>query len=339
MKKKILPAAFACVSLTLFVACGSTPDAQTEPVQEVPVAEETPVIEAEPEVPAENFDEADAALLAAVEKSRDLAHKAGAAELNPAAFGAAETEYEAARTAIAGGSGNDLSGSLKDLNNRYLALAAAADAKAKKARIDSEGLASYNQRAYDNGSRKLEEVLSPESALLSGADQLKNAKAANESFDAVLADAFRALAKDARKKAVAAKKNADSVKAAVSRKADYEKSVKLVKDGDALFVTGGAEQSVSNYNKAAESFTKLFNEISEKRAEAQKAIEAAKARVAQSELNAAAADAEVPLGDQKVEGIEDEDAQLLEADDFSAQENSVVEISDDIEVTAGGDAK
>ena len=173
--------------------------------------------------------------------------------------------------------------------------------------------------------------MAAQSAVLPGAIQLKNAQTAGAYFDAVLNDAFRALAKDARKKAVASKKNADSVKAAVSRKTDYDKAVKFVTDGDSMFVTGGAEKAVDSYNQAAASFEKLYNDISEKRAQAQAAIDAAKKRVAESEQTAEQADETVPLGDEKVEGIEDEDTQLLESDDFSRQENAVVELNDDIE--------
>ena len=222
---------------------------------------------------------------------------------------------------------------VKDNSEAYLA--ALADAKAKKERIDREGFASYDQKSYDNGAQLLEGLSGADPVVLPGDNQLKQAQEASASFDAVLKAAFKSLAKDARKKAVAAKKDADSVKAAVSRKADYDSAVKLVKDGDSQFVTGGAEQAVTSYEKAAASFTSLYEDIFERRAKAQKAIEEAKKRVAESESNAVAADDEFPLGDKAVEGIVDENTQLLEADDFTSQENAAVVLSDDIAEEAG----
>jgi len=127
-----------------------------------------------------------------------------------------------------------------------------------------------------------------------------------------------------------AKKLADGVKASVSRKTDYDAAVKNFKDGDSNYVTGNPEGALANYTKAKESFNGLYNDIADKRAKAQAAIEAAKARVQESENAAIEADAQAPLGDGEVEGIEDENARLLEEDDFTAAENSTVEVSSDI---------
>lgn len=327
--------AAALLSMNCFItSCGSTPAEEPAPVVEEPVQEEKPVIEAEDG----DFASANSSLLSAVEASRKLAIEAGAEEVNSVAFKACEADYETQKALIAGGTKDDLSKALNDLNTRYLALAEMAAAKEKKNKIDAQGFASYNQKSYDDGVKALEALGSAQTALLPGDVQLKNAKKVSAYFDAVLADAYRSLAKDSRKKAVAAKKNADSVKAAVSRKADYEKAVKFITDGDSQFVTGGAEQAVKSYADAERNFTQLYGEISEKRAKAQAAIEEAKKRVELSEQVAAKADIEKPLGDEKPEGIEDENTQLLEADDFTAQENSAAVIADEIE-SAEGDAK
>ena len=40
-----------------------------------------------------------------------------------------------------------------------------------------------------------------------------------------------------------------------------------------------------------------------------------------------------PLGDEPVEGIESEDAKLLEDDDFSSQASAEIEISETVEET------
>ena len=86
-------------------------------------------------------------------------------------------------------------------------------------------------------------------------------------------------------------------------------------------------------------FTKLFTEISDARAKAQAAIEAAKKRVSESAEVAVEADNKAPLTDGEVEGIEDEDAQLLSEDDFSATENEAAALEGSVEETVEGEVE
>ena len=327
MKKvRILALTALAVSALSFIACGSTPEpeaAPVEPVVEEPV--ETPAVEE----PSEDYSDANKALLAKVEESRKAAVAAGAEDADPNGLAAADAILEAQK-ALADSDAGDMSAVLNDLNDRYLALEAYAKAKAKKDKIDSLDYSGYNKSSYDAGVKILEELARPESNLVPGAARLKQAQSADEAFDAVLNSAFKALAKEERTAAYEAKKLADSVKASVSRKTDYDAAVKNFKDGDSNYVTGNPEGALANYTKAKESFNGLYNDIADKRAKAQAAIEAAKARVQESENVAIEADAQAPLGDGEVEGIEDENARLLEEDDFTAAENSTVEVSSDI---------
>ncbi|MBE6354836.1 hypothetical protein [Treponema sp.] len=327
MKKvRILALTALAVSALSFIACGSTPEpeaAPVEPVVEEPV--ETPAVEE----PSEDYSDANKALLAKVEESRKAAVAAGAEDADPNGLAAADAVLEAQKALADSGAG-DMSAVLNDLNDRYLALEAYAKAKAKKDKIDSLDYSGYNKPSYDAGVKILEDLARPESNLVPGANRLKQAQSAEGAFDAVLNSAFKALAKEERTAAYEAKKLADGVKASVSRKTDYDAAVKNFKDGDSNYVTGNPEGALANYTKAKESFNGLYNDIADKRAKAQAAIEAAKARVQESENAAIEADAQAPLGDGEVEGIEDENARLLEEDDFTAAENSTVEVSSDI---------
>lgn len=333
---KSLVAVLCVGAVFAFVACKSTP--QEEP----PAAEETVEEPAEEpqEEPAEpqSYSDANAALLAKVEESRKSAMDAGAASANAAAFNAAEAEFASVKAAVSSGSSDDLSAALKDLDGRYKALAAIANAKKKKDRIDSLGYASYDQASYNEGSKTLEELTSPDAAVSFGSGLLNKASSAEAAFDKVLDAAFRSLARDERNKAFAAKKDADSVKAAVSRKDEYNKGVDSFKRGDSQYVTGDPEGSLKSYTSAKDVFVKLYSEISEARAKAQAAIEAAKARVSQSEEVAVEADRAAPLGDEEVEGIEDEDSTLLEADDFTEVESAAAELEESVEETVEDNA-
>ena len=75
----------------------------------------------------------------------------------------------------------------------------------------------------------------------------------------------------------------------------------------------------------------MFNDVSEKRAEAQKKIEGAKAKVKDVELFAGEADDVAPLGDEKVDGIEEKDAVLLEEDTFNDEDKAAIDVAETLE--------
>lgn len=314
-----------------FVACKSTPEPEPAPVEEPVVQPEEGAEEkTEETVPAENFSEANKALLSKVEQSRAAAAESGAEAANPVAFKATEAEYAAEKLASESAT-EDMSAVLNDLNNRYLALKSYADAKSKKAKIDANNFASYNQAAYDEGSAIIDELAKPESNLTFGSVWYKKATDAETKMESVLDAAYRSLSKAERTEAFKAKKDADSVKASVSRKAEYDKGVQSFKSGDAAYVTGSPEQALSDYTSSKTVFAALFQEISVARQKAQEAVDAAKKRVEQSETVAQDADTQAPLGDEPVEGIEEADTTLLEADDFTEAQNSVVELDETLE--------
>lgn len=340
-RRKVI--AFLCTLVALlFASCKSTPKEKTEtPAPVETPKEETPVEQPKEETPAEqksDYSESNAALLQKVADARSAAVAAGGDSANPAAFKAAEAEYAVEQKASADDSSKDLSAALNDLVARYNAITSYAQAKAKKDRIDSLNFAGYDQSDYNAGSKILEELSDPVANVSAGSDLYKKADAADKDFDAVLTAGFKAQAKAAREEAYKAKQNADSVKASVSRKADYDAAVALFNKGDSEYVTKNPEGAASSYTASKDSFTKLYTEISDARAKAQAAIDAAKKRVADSESVASTADTTTPLGDTKVEGIEDENAKLLEEDDFSST-SGATEVSETITDDEGVPAK
>ena len=142
----------------------------------------------------------------------------------------------------------------------------------------------------------------------------------------------KANAREARDAAVEAKKNADSVKAGVARKDEYKAYAKLIQDGDNHFVTKAPDKAYESYKEAKEKFEALFNDVSEKRAEAQRRIEEAKAKVKDVEQFAGEADDVAPLGEEKVDGIEEKDAVLLEEETFANPEDAVIDVDDTVKV-------
>ena len=338
IKRRHLAVLLCASAALLFAACKSAP--KTEPKEETPAPaqeeqKQEPVVEQPKEEPKQeaktDYSEANAALLDKVSAARDAAIAAGAEAANPDGYKAAEVEYAAEKKADTDDSTADLSVALNDLIARYNALTAVAEAKAKKARIDSLGYADYDKADYDSASKALDELLAPTANIATGKDLYKKADTANRQFGNVLTTAFKTLAKNERTEAFKAKKQADEVKAAVSRKTEYDQGVDSFRTGDQDFVNGNPEKSISDYTASKDMFTKLYTEISEARAKAQAAIDAAKKRVADSNAVATEADTKVPLGDEKVKGIEDPDAKLLQDDDFSSNENAAVTVDETLE--------
>ena len=205
-------------------------------------------------------------------------------------------------------------------------------AKALKNRIDELGFAPYDQTSYDAGNKSLSDFENlKDSDNDSGAELLNLSKDAYGKFANVLNKAYKQLAKEARTKAFAAKKDADSVKAGAAAKADYNKAADEFKAGDTNYSMQNCESAYGHYVTSESLFKSVFNAVSERRAAAQKAIDEAKAKVEAAQQYALNADQEKPLTDENTEGIEAEDAVLLEEDSYTAPETLEAEIPEEIE--------
>lgn len=282
---------------------------------------------------APNYASKNKKLMAELEESRKSAIDAGAEAVNNTAFMVAEAEYELTKTA-AEQTDVDITDAATDLKARYLALELYAKAKAKKDLIDKNDWSSYDKTDYDVATDNLKEFTGLTAVITSttsGKELLTKARDADSRYNLVLAKAYKSLALDAREEAKSAKALADSVKASVSRKAEYNAAVGEFQRGDNNYSSGNCELSIKNYNAAKEGFETLYNEVSAARAQALQAIEAAKASADASGTAAVVADKVAPL-EEGTAGIEDENAKLLDDDDFSQVEEAA-ELDEHVNVT------
>lgn len=215
---------------------------------------------------------------------------------------------------------------------RKAAMEALENARSIKQRIDEEELAEFDQKKYDIGCENLELV---ENALGSS-DELDEslfdaAKKAYGAFLAVFNAAYKEYAKEARADAYQAKLDADSVKAGVAKKVDYQTAAETFTKGDTLYAMQSPEKAYDCYVEAEELFIDLYNEVFEKRAAAKAAIDSAKRRVEETALFAEEADVKAPIMEEELDGIEDEDTVLLEEDEYDDPGEAIVDIPEELE--------
>ena len=335
--KKLAFFALSVFLILSFVSCGSkkadedvakpTPPAVEETIEEV--VEKTETIEETVSTAGNEM------ALASMDSARQSAIDSGADEYYM--FDDLEERYQELKEKA--DNGEDVAQDCAELAKVYKALEAYAKADALKERIDDHEVPFLVEGAYDQGCKdldKFDELVDEEGC--SADDLLSAATSAYTNFKTVFAALSKELAKDARDDALEAKKDADSVKAGVSQKKEYNRGVDIFKKGDASYSMMGFESALDYYDEAYDIFTTLYEDISDKRAAALAAIEAAKKSVEESAAIAEEADLEAPLtGD--VDGIEDEDAVLLEEDDYADPEDAEAYLSEDISISLGGDAK
>ncbi len=297
--------------------------------------DQTGKTEEETTTPSKSYLNTNKILMQRIEAAREKAIDAGAPTTAPTLFKATEKIYEAEKAVVDAGATEDLSPVLNDLLARYQGLENIAQAKELKDEIDENNFAPFRQATYDEGNKLYTTLTNPLSVINSGADYNKDAAQAEADFRLVLKTAYSSLAKDERTAAYNAKLQADSVKAYISRKDDYTHAVSMYRNGE-LRRSVDPKAANESYKAAKEEFLVLYDEISKARAQAQKEIDEAKKRVTESEATAVQADKEAPLGNQPVEGIENENAKLLEDDDFSDAEKPA-EIEAPTEEPAGGE--
>lgn len=306
------------ISVFFFISCASAPKAEEQLPEEVleDVIQETTTVDN-----SSALEQADLARQAAIDAKAD--------KIAPVQFAATDALLKTLQAQAE--TGIDVSIGLKDVQTRYEALEKYAKAMDAKSRVDELGFASYDQATYDKGNQAIADLqnLFSETNILSSA-MLEKANEAYSSFNSVLIGAFKKLAKEERIGAFAAKKDADSVKAAVAEKDSYGKAVEDFKKGDSNYAMQNPEAALKNYQSAKGQFEVLFKTVSEKREAAQKAMEAAKNAVLETQNYAATADKEAPLTGEEVQGIESEDAVLLEAETFADPKAAEVELSETI---------
>ncbi|WP_294430422.1 hypothetical protein [uncultured Treponema sp.] len=325
--KRYLFTLICAASIIPFISCGSTPTVEPEPPkaeEPAPVVEEpTPEPEPEPQPPAEDFSQANEALLAQADSARAKAIEAGAEKYFRDVLSADDKFYESVKAEIKANPTADHSEKIKEVIVRYEALATASLAKEMKLKADEFGLADADA----------EKALSDFEASENGNGMRENADKALSAYSALLLKKLGEMAKTERSAALEAKKNADSVKAGVAKKTEYAEASATFKKADSSFASKDLEGAYKGYRSAKNAFTKLYELIAEKRAAAQAAIERAKKRVAEAENYTKEADTIAPL-ENEVAGIEKEDAVLLESDNFANPEDAVIDVESSDEAKA-----
>ena len=330
--KKVFLVLFSVFTILFFISCGSKP-APEEVEPEAPVVEEnvepeTPVVDEtdntiEPETEQLSEEEL-AALIAKIDEAREVAILAGAEKNAPDLLNSIDGIYEKAKE-------ENLQDNADSLILKYSILASYAKAKNAKIEIDENDLSGFAQKNYDEGViclQKVEEALANIEEIEQNAQ--KDAESAYSNFTNVITIAYKKLAKEQRNLAYEAKVKSDSVRAGVSQKERYKEAADNFKSGDTLYSMQSPKKALEKYELAAQQFTELYEEVSEKRAAAQAAIEAAKRKVQESSQFAEQADEESPIT-EKLDGIEDADTVLLEEDDYENPEDAEADISEDID--------
>ena len=332
--KKVSIILLSIFTLLFFISCGSKPAAEEQKPDSPDVAES--VEDLSENVVDESLSEAAklAKLMEQINDARKSAIEAGADRNCPEQM--SKLDY--------------LLSGLKDSDNpekaaqsiidRYNLLANYSKAVDAKDEIDENGYASYAQNNYDRGVISLDKVEAAFEADKDDFDKSVFVEAENalKEFNTVINVAYKKIAKEEREAAMEAKKNADSVKAGVARKSEYKDAADLIQSGDSLYSMQNAKKAAEKYKEANTKFTYLYEDVSAKRAAAQAAIDEAKKRVAESEKFAEEADVKAPITEQ-VEGIEDEDAVLLEADDYEDPEEAEADLPEDLDEFEAGEAK
>ena len=321
----------AKITLTVFLAltlfsCKSKPEAEETPAQ-------APVIEDTDEELAKHEDETQQSnteavikvnteeLISRLNDARNVAVEAGAQEFASQQLAQIDALFEELKRKESFSEDET-----SDLEMRYNTLTNYVKAKSAKQKIDENELALYNQSSYNKGLENLtlvEDAYSNESA--TSKEILQAANDAYSDFNSVLISAYKSLAMAERKEALNAKKSADEVKAGVSRKEQYAEATQYFKDGDSLYSMQSPEKALNKYASAKNLYSELAADVKEKRSAALAAIEAAKKRVAESEHYAEEADAKTPIA-EPIEGIEEENAVLLEADNYENPDDAVIEV-------------
>jgi hypothetical protein len=335
---KIKVIVLCCAVFTLlFVSCKTAPKtvSETEPAApaEENVNEKTAPVE-EKTVPVEEKTPAvdNTAAFEKADKARESAIAAGADKLGTL-FDATEKRY--ADVKQAGNSGKDVSVELADITARYQALGDYVKALAAKQRVDELNYSSYDVTDYNKGEEAIKglDVLFCDN-VTTGNDLFTRASVAYSSYDKVLIIAFKKLASDERSAAFSSKRNADGVKAGVAAKDDYIAAIDEFRAGDTCYSSQDPETALGHYQKAHKAFDIIYQSVSEKRAQAQTAIDTAKQKAEESAGYAVKADETDPITNESQQGIEAPDAVLLESETYDDPKTSEADIPETIDSNA-----
>lgn len=305
MKKRYIRILLGLLMVVIITSCKSAPEEpapEPEPVVEVPATptpEPEPVVEEpEPEaVPVISMTEDEKnELIEKVTAARKAAVNASADVLFADEFAAVDAQWNDALAAFdANGDAEALKAASKDLIRMYKALENAALAEAEFNRIVELGFDSDNPAAFDSACdmamalREMAENGATPAELLAKSEELLG------SYRSILDASFKKRADAKREEYVAVEKQAKSIKAEVAGKDAFNAAHQLCVDGDAAYARTSYEHALYSYSQATEKMTAVYTDISQKRAQAAAAMEAARERAAAAEKTALEADELAPL--------------------------------------------
>ena len=345
MKKAIVIFVCATVLASFFASCGSTPAPDSkaaEPKIEDALEEGASTEELDP--PEDSDTNAESAIdiaaenqagLEKAESARQTAIDAGADTAFPEKFAEIDALYGEAKEKA--NAGEDASSDFDNIAKLYSALEQYSLAVKAKNQIDENNFADYDRTSYDNGCSSLsksDELWQDASA---NADALLEAATdANGKFKNVIFEAYRAHAKEERTNAFIAKRNADTVRAGVASKEEYNAAVDEFRKGDSAYSMQNPESAYRHYVAAKEQFTAVYAIVSERRANAEKAMIDSQKQVDDAYSYAQNADKNAPLEGDDIEGIEASDVVLLESDTYENPESLEADIPEDIDAASEG---
>jgi len=178
-----------------------------------------------------------------------------------------------------------------------------------KAKIDKNKFAAYDAESYKKAqdlSAKIPGLYEPDPA-----KAFETSEEALGYYEKVKEAGFASMMNDAKKKADEARSRADSVKAAVAMKDPYAKTVNRYRAAGIAAGNKKYEQAYTGYMTASDEFNDIYEKVKVKRAQANDAMERAKARQEASSKLAKEADREAPLP-ENAEGFSEEPVNLDE---------------------------
>lgn len=316
MKKFVLYALSVFVLFSL-VSCGSKTKPDSEKL-------DAPSVVTKPEEVLDN-----ATVIKTIESARELAIKAGAEEKASEQLALLDQKLEDVKAKAE--SGSEIQKEGKDLADRYLALSGYLSAKDAKEKIDSTEKHALAQALYDDGCAALSELEALyQDPNATGEELLSKATTASTCLNSALITVYKKVASDERQAAMLSKKNADSVKAGVAMKQEYNQAVNTFKKGDSLYSIQNPVGAYESYKEANLAFENLFQVVQEKREAALKAIEDAKKAVKETETFAETADTQAPIT-EPMEGIEEEGTVLLEEETYADPTEAEAELPENPE--------
>lgn len=320
------------LSAFLFSSCGSKPKTDDGVSQKIE-SDISEAVEETKENVEENIELTDnSEILKSLNSAREAALSSGCETLCPEQFSQAESLYKTLEPQAA--AGVNLGSALDDLKARYEAMEKYSQSLKLKSQIEENGFQSYDNANYEKANSIVESFTDSASlSNISGIAMNEKIDEAYKAYKTVIFKAFREKAKVSRTDAFKSKQNADSVKAGVAEKAEYAKAVEEFKSGDASFSIQNPEGALGHYENAKVQFENLYQSVKEKREAAQKAMDEAKKLVEESKGYAETADVESPLDGENIQGIEKQDAVLLEEEKFEDPKNAEAQIAEEIEIS------